>query len=71
MPASERVHFSRDNTTITFSPLLQADDGLYQCVVAQGGPSIQSVGYQMQVNCKYTRVIAEVVGKQEFFSGSP
>ncbi|XP_075932331.1 cell adhesion molecule CEACAM5-like [Anarhichas minor] len=50
MPASGRVHFTPDNVTMTFGPLLQADDGLYQCVVAQGGPLIQSVGYKMQVN---------------------
>ncbi|KAK5848798.1 hypothetical protein PBY51_008490 [Eleginops maclovinus] len=50
MPASERVHFSSDNSTMTFNPLVHTDDGLYQCVVAEGGPPIQSVGYQMQVN---------------------
>lgn len=55
MPASEGVHFSPDNTTMTFSPLLQTDDGLYQCVVAEGGTPIQSVGYKMQVNCEYTQ----------------
>lgn len=49
MPASERVLFSSDGT-MTFNPLLHTDDGLYQCVVADGGPPIQSVGYQMQVN---------------------
>lgn len=57
MPASERVHFSPDNTTMTFSPLLQADGGLYQCVVAEGGTPMQSVGYEMQVNCECLRVI--------------
>ncbi|KAL3048081.1 hypothetical protein OYC64_006790 [Pagothenia borchgrevinki] len=50
IPASERVLFSSDNSTMTFNPLLHTDDGLYQCVVADGGPPIQSVGYQMQVN---------------------
>lgn len=55
MPASDRVHFTPDNVTMTFGPLLQADDGLYQCVVAEGGPLIQSVGYKMQVNCEYTQ----------------
>ncbi|KAG8005821.1 Mitogen-activated protein kinase 12, partial [Nibea albiflora] len=50
MPASERVHLSPDNITMTFSPLLQTDDGLYQCEVAEGRTLIQSVGYKMQVN---------------------
>ncbi|KAL7371074.1 hypothetical protein ABVT39_018129 [Epinephelus coioides] len=50
MPVSERVHFSPDNIMMIFSPLLQEDDGLYQCVVTEGGPRIQSVGYKMQVN---------------------
>eukprot|EP00064_Thunnus_orientalis_P012022 superscaffoldBa00001797_g12055 len=50
MPAYERVRFSADNITMTFSPLLQADDGLYQCVVAEGAAAILSVGYKMQVN---------------------
>ncbi|XP_045928375.1 carcinoembryonic antigen-related cell adhesion molecule 1-like [Micropterus dolomieu] len=50
MPANERVHFSPENITMTFNPLLEEDDGLYQCVVGEGGPPIQSVGYNMQVN---------------------
>ncbi|XP_071358435.1 cell adhesion molecule CEACAM5-like [Trachinotus anak] len=50
VPASERVQFSPDNTTMSFSPLQQTDDGLYQCVVAEGEIPIQSVGYKMQVN---------------------
>ncbi|KAF1372512.1 hypothetical protein PFLUV_G00266250 [Perca fluviatilis] len=50
MAASERVLFSPDNTTVTFSPLLQTDEGLYYCVVAEGGEPIQSVGYKMQVD---------------------
>ncbi|KAM8739921.1 cell adhesion molecule CEACAM5-like [Acanthopagrus schlegelii] len=50
MPASERVHFSPGNVTMTFSPVLQADDGLYQCVVTEGQTPIQSIGYKMQVN---------------------
>ncbi|XP_037315789.2 hemicentin-2-like [Pungitius pungitius] len=49
MSASQTVHFTPDNVTMTFSPLLQADDGSYQCVVAQG-PVIQSSVYEMQVN---------------------
>ncbi|KAF3704952.1 Carcinoembryonic antigen-related cell adhesion molecule 20 Precursor [Channa argus] len=48
--ASKRVHFSPDHITMTFSPLLQKDGGLYQCVVAEGGTPIPSVPYQMQVN---------------------
>lgn len=71
--ASERVHFSADNATVTFSPVLQADGGLYQClvveggnqtlyydsveIVEEGGAPILSVGYVMQVNCEYTRVM--------------
>uniref|UniRef100_A0A671YKY8 Carcinoembryonic antigen-related cell adhesion molecule 5-like n=1 Tax=Sparus aurata TaxID=8175 RepID=A0A671YKY8_SPAAU len=50
MPASERVHFSPGNVTMTFSPILQTDDGLYQCVVTEGQTPIQSIGYKMQVN---------------------
>ncbi|XP_044042427.1 hemicentin-2-like [Siniperca chuatsi] len=50
MPANERVNFSPDDITMTFSPLLQEDGGLYQCVAAERGTSIQSVGYNMQVN---------------------
>lgn len=57
MPASERVHFSPGNVTMTFSPVLQADDGLYQCVVTEGQTPIQSIGYKMQVNCEYSMVI--------------
>lgn len=53
IPASLRVHFSPGNTTVTFTPVLQADEGLYQCVVAEEGGLIQSVGYKMQVNCKH------------------
>nr|XP_040028917.1 hemicentin-2-like [Gasterosteus aculeatus aculeatus] len=48
--ASQTVHFSPDNVTMTFGPLLQADDGSYQCVVAEGEPIIQSSVYEMQVN---------------------
>lgn len=70
--ASERVHFSSDNATVMFSPVLQADGGLYQCLVVaggnqtlyydsleivEGGAPILSVGYVMQVNCEYIRVM--------------
>lgn len=55
--ASERVQFTPDNITVTFSPLLQTDDGLYLCVVAEGGPPIQSVPYELKVICEYTKVI--------------
>lgn len=52
--ASERVHFSPGNVTMTFSPLLQTDDGSYLCAVAEGGAPIQSVPYKLTVNCEYT-----------------
>lgn len=69
MPASERVRFSLDNTSVTFSPLSQTDGGLYQCLVLQGGNRslyynsfivegggpVMSLGYLMQVNCEYAR----------------
>lgn len=68
MAASEQVHFSPDNNSVNFSPLLREDGGLYQCLVLEGGNSsklvsresgtpIQSVGYLLQVNCEYTRVM--------------
>ncbi|KAE8281723.1 hypothetical protein D5F01_LYC20723 [Larimichthys crocea] len=61
MAASEQVHFSPDNNSVNFSPLLREDGGLYQCLVLEGGNSsklvsresgtpIQSVGYLLQVN---------------------
>ncbi|XP_035802261.1 hemicentin-1-like [Amphiprion ocellaris] len=50
MMASERISFSVDNSSVTFSPLLQTDDGLYQCVVSEVDTPIKSVGYQMQVD---------------------
>ncbi|TNN43307.1 Carcinoembryonic antigen-related cell adhesion molecule 5 [Liparis tanakae] len=50
MAASERASFALDNQTLTFSPLLPEDDGVYQCVVAEGaGPPMQSIGYTMNV----------------------
>lgn len=58
IPASQRVHYSPGNTTVTFTPVLQADEGLYRCVVAEGGGLIQSVGYKMQVNCKHQGTFA-------------
>lgn len=70
MLASERVNFSPDNTTVTFSPLLREDGGVYQCLVLESGnrtvydntlvegeTPVLSVGYLMQVNCEYTRVM--------------
>ncbi|XP_022605298.1 carcinoembryonic antigen-related cell adhesion molecule 20-like isoform X2 [Seriola dumerili] len=59
--ASERVRFSPDNTTMSFSPLLQTDDGLYQCVVAEGELPIQSVSYKMQVNYGPSSVVISEV----------
>lgn len=68
----ERVVLSSDNTTMTFSPLLQGDGGVYQCLVledgnrtlyyntlvaVEDGTPILSVGYLMQVNCEYTRLM--------------
>ncbi len=58
MPESGDVTFSSDNIMMTFSPLMQTDDGLYQCVVDEGSDLIQSIGYEMQVNCKCTNAIA-------------
>ncbi|KAM8909216.1 cell adhesion molecule CEACAM5-like isoform 2-T2 [Spinachia spinachia] len=49
MSASQTVHFTPDNVTMTFNPLLQEDDGSYQCVVTQA-LMIQSSVYEMQVN---------------------
>lgn len=57
MPASGGVQLSSDNTTMTFSPLTQADGGSYQCVATEGGAAIQSDGYNMEVNCECSRVI--------------
>jgi len=55
LPAAGRARVTPGNETLTFSPLLQEDDGVYQCVVAGGaGPPIQSVGYIMKVICKYS-----------------
>ncbi|KAK2858801.1 hypothetical protein Q5P01_003421 [Channa striata] len=47
---SDRVHFSPDHITVTFSPLQQTDDGLYQCVVTEVETPVTSVPYKMQVN---------------------
>ncbi|XP_034719375.1 hemicentin-2-like isoform X2 [Etheostoma cragini] len=63
MTVSNRVHFSPDNTTMTFTSLLREDDGVYKCLVVEtgnlttnplvaleGGTPILSFGYLMQVN---------------------
>lgn len=55
MPTSERVRLSPDGITLTFSPLLQADGGSYQCVVSEGGGPVQSEGYHLRVICEYER----------------
>ncbi|XP_029617176.1 hemicentin-1 [Salmo trutta] len=47
---SGRVSLSPNNITMSFSPLLQSDGGLYQCIVSQGGAPIKGVGYQLNVN---------------------
>lgn len=72
MLISKRVVLSSDNATLTFSRLLKGDRGVYQCLVqegrnrsfhydtlavVEGGTPILSVGYLMQVNCEYTRVM--------------
>ncbi|XP_022625950.1 carcinoembryonic antigen-related cell adhesion molecule 20-like, partial [Seriola dumerili] len=46
---------------MSFSPLLQTDDGLYQCVVAEGELPIQSVSYKMQVNYGPSSVVISEV----------
>ncbi|KAM3587539.1 uncharacterized protein V6R79_008634 [Siganus canaliculatus] len=50
MSASKGVQFSADNITMTFNPLQEADGGLYQCLVGEGGTPIQSIGYTLLVN---------------------
>lgn len=50
---SGRVSLSPNNITMSFSPLLQSDGGLYQCIVSQGGAPIKGFGYQLNVNCEY------------------
>ncbi|KAF7667559.1 hypothetical protein LDENG_00057230 [Lucifuga dentata] len=50
MPTSQRVHLSSDGLTLTFSPVLQADGGLYHCMVSEGAAAIQSVGFNLEVN---------------------
>ncbi|KAG9331235.1 hypothetical protein JZ751_019710, partial [Albula glossodonta] len=47
---TSRVSLSAHNTTLTFSPLLQSDGGLYQCVATEGQIVIQSPGYEVYVN---------------------
>lgn len=53
---SGRVSLSPNNITMSFSPLLQSDGGLYQCIVSQGGAPIKGVGYQLNVNCEYAEM---------------
>ncbi|XP_067259855.1 carcinoembryonic antigen-related cell adhesion molecule 1 isoform X1 [Chanodichthys erythropterus] len=47
---SDRVTFSADNTTVTFTYLKTADDGMYQCVAANPVKQHPSNPYNLVVN---------------------
>ncbi|XP_061108157.1 carcinoembryonic antigen-related cell adhesion molecule 1 [Conger conger] len=54
LSADNRTVFSADNSSLTFTPVLRSDDGIYQCEAYNAVTNGTSPGYQLLVNCEYS-----------------
>lgn len=61
---SENVHLSSDGLTLAFSRLEQADSGLYECLVSEGGEPLRSLGHNMTVICEYERCMSKCIDRK-------
>ena len=54
LSADNRTVFSADNSSVTFTPVLRADDGSYQCEAYNAVSNGTSPGHQLLVNCEFS-----------------
>ncbi|KAK1155147.1 carcinoembryonic antigen-related cell adhesion molecule 5-like, partial [Acipenser oxyrinchus oxyrinchus] len=57
LSTTERITLSGDNSTVSFNPVLQSDNGTYQCTASDPVSQLNSTGYRLDVNCKYKKGI--------------
>ncbi|KAJ8354747.1 hypothetical protein SKAU_G00223140 [Synaphobranchus kaupii] len=50
LSADNRIVFSADNSSVTFTPVQRSDDGIYQCKARNAVSNGTSPGYQLLVN---------------------
>ncbi|XP_058865286.1 carcinoembryonic antigen-related cell adhesion molecule 1-like isoform X1 [Acipenser ruthenus] len=52
LSTSDRITLSVDNSTVSFNPVLQSDNGEYQCKASNPVSEVTSAGYRLEVNYK-------------------
>ncbi|XP_041091106.1 carcinoembryonic antigen-related cell adhesion molecule 5-like isoform X3 [Polyodon spathula] len=50
LSTTERIKVSGDNSTVSFNPVLQSDNGTYQCTANNPVSQLTSTGYRLVVN---------------------
>ncbi|KAK6469883.1 carcinoembryonic antigen-related cell adhesion molecule 20-like, partial [Huso huso] len=50
LSTSDRITLSVDNSTVSFNPVLQSDNGEYQCKASNPVSEVTSAGYRLEVN---------------------
>ncbi|MGH0172487.1 UNVERIFIED_CONTAM: hypothetical protein FKN15_063470 [Acipenser sinensis] len=50
LSTTERITLSGDNSTVSFNPVLQSDNGTYQCTASNPVSQLNSTGYRLDVN---------------------
>ncbi|KAK1151828.1 carcinoembryonic antigen-related cell adhesion molecule 5-like [Acipenser oxyrinchus oxyrinchus] len=50
LSTTERITLSGDNSTVSFNPVLQSDNGTYQCTASDPVSQLNSTGYRLDVN---------------------
>ncbi|KAK1151829.1 carcinoembryonic antigen-related cell adhesion molecule 5-like [Acipenser oxyrinchus oxyrinchus] len=56
LSAGDRITFSKDNSAVSFNPVLVSDNGTYQCIANSYFRNGTSTGYNLVVNCKLNLV---------------
>ncbi|KAK6469878.1 carcinoembryonic antigen-related cell adhesion molecule 5-like [Huso huso] len=50
LSTTERITLSGDNSTVSFNPVLQSDNGTYRCTASDPVSQLNSTGYRLDVN---------------------
>ncbi|XP_041082861.1 carcinoembryonic antigen-related cell adhesion molecule 5-like [Polyodon spathula] len=68
LSTTERITLSGDNSTVSFHPVLQSDNGIYQCTASNPVSQLTSTGYRLVVN--YGPQHVSITGPTLAFKGS-
>ncbi|XP_058865291.1 carcinoembryonic antigen-related cell adhesion molecule 1-like isoform X2 [Acipenser ruthenus] len=62
LSASDRITLSVDSSVVSFNPVLQSDDGEYQCKASNSVSEVTSAGYRLEVYCLGSLSSGEIAG---------